>query len=95
MPLDRHARRFLDLMATASGGRSEPPSLAQLRAAADAISQFAAPAERVVRRDGELVLDEAVLPMRSYAPETLGEDSSERARPASPSMDAATESIQV
>jgi acetyl esterase/lipase len=73
LPLDRHARRFLDLMASGSRERSGPPSVAQLRAAADALAQFVAPAERVARRDSELTLDRAVLPMRSYAPEALGD----------------------
>ena len=73
MPLDRHARRFLDLMASGSRERSGPPSVAQLRAAADALAQFVAPAERVARHDSELPLDRAVLPMRSYAPEALGD----------------------
>lgn len=60
-------------MASGSRDGGRPPAVDELRAAADALAQFVATTERVARRDSALTLSHAVLPMRSYAPETLGE----------------------
>src|SRR5579863_10369145 len=67
MPLDRFARRFLDLAAAGARGRSGEPTLAEMREGVESLAVFAGP------RSGEGATHDATLPgsaiaVRVYSP---------------------------
>ena len=67
MALDPRARRFLGLIQAASPGRNDD-ELATLRRATDALTDFAAPAPNVDRKDVSLQLPGRALAARAYSP---------------------------
>ena len=72
LPLDRHARRILDLMAAGSSATNAPPNLEELRRGAAALAGFAAPSPPVERADEVLKGAGAGIAMRRYTPIGLG-----------------------
>ncbi len=72
LPLDRHARRILELMAAGSSATNAPPNLEELRRGAAALAGFAAPSPPVERADEVLKDTGAGIAMRRYTPIGLG-----------------------
>lgn len=69
--LDRAAKRFLDALNATAPSRTDPPTLAKLRAAATELAKLAAPPPPVERAEESLALDGRELGLRLYSPPGL------------------------
>jgi len=70
MPLDPFAQRFLELARASAQGRSDEPSVTDMRRTTDGLATFAAPERRrhVETSDATLQGGAAVVPIRIYVP---------------------------
>ena len=73
--LDRAARRFLGALGAVAGERTAAPDIAQLRAAARQLAQFASPPPPVERRDDALEIGGRRIALRLYCPPGRADES--------------------
>jgi acetyl esterase len=68
MPLDRFARRFLDLAAAGGRGRSGEPTLAEMREGIEGLAAFAGATRASQGETRDALLPGSAIPVRIYSP---------------------------
>src|SRR5579862_5934697 len=71
MPLDRFARRFLDLAAAGARGRASEPTLAEMRESVEGLAGFAAAARGPQGEMRDAILPQSASRVRVYSPSAL------------------------